>query len=184
MKVCTCVSVCAQTMAYCTICCWTNMASALGGRGPETEACGQREVGGMEKWTERKMDRKHDAAATHSIATHTFWLQNTSHCRHKRDWWCLTHTTTYNSSPPHFLLSLRLPPLLFPAWAWDKNAARHQVLLWQQRTAQVRIIWTDAIVNVNNKTGDDKCWRIPDQLPDIFSSGKPHRSQLQRGEAV
>lgn len=28
----------------------------------------------------------------------------------------------------------------------ETNAARHQVLPWQQRTAQVRIIWTDATV--------------------------------------
>ncbi len=190
MTVCVCVCVyvciCAQTTAYCAISHWTNMAPACGGRAPETDwgtwsARGRRD-GEMD--TGRKADREnqrgtmqhqHTASQTHTH-THpgskTLAIVNIKAACH---WWCALYLLT--PTPP----SISLSPTL-PAWAWDKNAARHQVLLWQQRTAQVRIIWTDAIVNENNKTGDYKHEHILDQLPDVHSSRNPHHSWLRRGE--
>ncbi len=122
------------------------------------EACGQRGVGGMGEWTERererdgqrgrKTERQHNVAHTHTHASvwKHFWLLKQK--------LLATGDTTCISSPPQLRVYLFFIPL--PTWAWDKNAARHQVLLWQQRTAQVRIIWTDAVVNENNNTFDYK----------------------------
>lgn len=144
-----------QTTEYCAIRCWTNITSAWGGRSLKLiEGCGQQDVGGMGKWTQRakltegEENRQTQCNTNTHFGSKAFLIFSVKAASHR---WC---HDLYILTPTTSIYLCFSSPL--PAWAWDKNAARHQVLPWQQRTAQARIIWTDAIVNENNKTEENK----------------------------